>query len=163
MGGSSGGLGTQQERTVFAGQDNTFRVGVAVCYESIFGEYCTEYVKNGANLLFIITNDGWWRDTPGHRQHLHYARLRAIETRRDIARSANTGISAIINQRGEILHRTQWWVRDAFTATITTNDAITPYVRYGDVVANIAQLLSLAIICVIITKKARRNSRRLLP
>ncbi|GHT72245.1 apolipoprotein N-acyltransferase [Bacteroidia bacterium] len=157
LGGSSGGLGTQRERTVFAGQDNTFRVGVAVCYESIFGEYCTEYVKNGANLLFIITNDGWWRDTPGHRQHLNYARLRAIETRRDIARSANTGISAVINQRGEMLHRTQWWVRDAFTATITTNDAITPYVRYGDVVANIAQLLSLAIICVIITKKARRK------
>jgi apolipoprotein N-acyltransferase len=159
LGGSSGGLGTQKERTVFASADNKFRVGVIICYESIFGEYCTDYVRNGANLLFIITNDGWWRNTPGHRQHLNYARLRAIEMRRPIARSANTGISAIISERGEILHRTAWWQRDAFAATLTTNAVITPYVRYGDAAAHAAQALSLLIIgWAIVVGRKRKHS-----
>ena len=65
-------------------------------------------LKEGANFLAIISNDAWWGNTPGHRQLLSYTRLRAIETRRDIARSANTGISAIIDARGEILKQTQY-------------------------------------------------------
>ena len=80
-------------------------LGCAVCYESVYGEYCTQYVKAGARALVVITNDAWWGDTPGYRQHLSYACLRAIETRRDIARCANTGISGFIDQRGEILSR----------------------------------------------------------
>lgn len=153
LGGSAGGLGTQKERTVFYNPDSAYRVGVAICYESVYGEFCTQYVQKGANLLFIITNDGWWRNTPGHRQHLNYARLRAIETRRDLARSANTGISAIINQRGQILHRTQWWTKDAFAATLTTNAAITPYVRYGDWLAILAGLVALMTIGITIAKR----------
>ena len=66
-------------------------VAPVICYESIFGEYVGEYIRNGAALIFIITNDGWWRDTPGYKQHLIYGGLRAIETRRSIARSANFG------------------------------------------------------------------------
>ncbi|MDR3366702.1 MAG: apolipoprotein N-acyltransferase, partial [Prevotellaceae bacterium] len=100
LGGTSGGLGTQKERVAFSSGSGRLRAGVAICYESVFGQFYTEYVKKGANVMMIITNDGWWRNTPGHRQHLRYASLRAIETRRSIARSANTGISAIINQRG---------------------------------------------------------------
>ncbi|MGL4363591.1 MAG: apolipoprotein N-acyltransferase [Bacteroidales bacterium] len=146
LGGTIGKLGTQKEREVFSSPSHPFRAGVAICYESIFGQFFTEYIKRGANVMVIITNDGWWKNTPGHRQHLEYASLRAIETRRSIARSANTGISAIINQRGEIEHRTQWWTRTTLSGTINANEYITPYVMYGDIIGRIAALLSLLII-----------------
>ncbi|MDR1226194.1 MAG: apolipoprotein N-acyltransferase [Prevotellaceae bacterium] len=145
LGGTAGGLGTQPERSIFGNDSSKFKPGVAICYESIFGEYYAEYVQKGANLMFIITNDGWWRNTPGYRQHLHYASLRAIETRRSIARSANTGISAIINQRGQIEQHTDWWVRAAISGTINTNSHSTPYVRTGDAAARIASMLSILI------------------
>jgi apolipoprotein N-acyltransferase len=99
-------------------------------------------VGNGAQLIFIITNDGWWGDTPGHRQHYSYASLRAIETRRCVARSANTGISAFINQRGDILQRTKYWEPDVIKASLTLNNTKTFYVRYGDYLGRLAMLLS---------------------
>ncbi|MDR2815057.1 MAG: apolipoprotein N-acyltransferase [Prevotellaceae bacterium] len=150
LGGTSGGLGTQKERVAFASSSGKFRAGVAICYESIFGQFYTEYVKKGANVMMIITNDGWWRDTPGHRQHLRYASLRAIETRRSIARSANTGISAIVSQRGEIVQRTSWWVRTTLSGSLNANEHITPYVKHGDVIGRAAggAALLLLLLCV---------------
>ncbi|MDR1416144.1 MAG: apolipoprotein N-acyltransferase [Prevotellaceae bacterium] len=146
LGGTSGGLGTQKERVAFTSSNRKFKAGVAICYESIFGQFYTEYIKKGANVMMIITNDGWWRDTPGHRQHLRYASLRAIETRRSIARSANTGISAIVNQRGEIVQRTSWWTRDTLSGTINANEHITPYVKHGDIVGRAAGIATLLIL-----------------
>lgn len=140
-GGISGTLGTQKERTVFFNRDS---IGVApvICYESIFGEYVTDYVKKGASLIFIITNDGWWGNTAGYRQHCDYAKLRSIETRRSIARSANTGISCYINQRGDISQATKWREDAVLNATLPANDVITFYVRYGDYLARVAMWLS---------------------
>jgi apolipoprotein N-acyltransferase len=69
--------------------DGRLRNAPIICYESVFGEHVAAHVRNGANLLCIMTNDAWWGTSPGYRQHLAYGRLRAIETRRDIARSAN--------------------------------------------------------------------------
>ena len=77
--------------------DNERKIAPIICYESVYGEYVTEYVRKGANILAIITNDGWWSESQGYKQHLSYARIRAIETRRNILRSANTGSSAILN------------------------------------------------------------------
>ena len=108
-------------------------VGCAICYESVYGEYCTGYVRKGAEVIAVITNDAWWGDTPGYRQHLRYASLRAIETRRSIARCANTGISAIIDQRGEILKSTHWWKRETLCGEINRNTEMTFFVRNGDI------------------------------
>jgi len=138
LGGITGSLATDTARHVFTTPESPFRIGVAICYESIYGRFYTEYVKNGANLMFIITNDGWWGNTPGYRQHFTYASLRAVETRRSIARSANTGISALINQRGEIMERTAWWTPATLKGSINTNDAVTFYVTYGDYIGRIA-------------------------
>lgn len=121
-------------------------VGCAVCYESVYGEYCTGYVRKGARLIAVITNDAWWGNTPGYRQHLNYSRLRAIETRRDIARSANTGISAIIDQRGRILEKTDWWVPATLSGTVHLNDAITPFVAYGDIVGRLCVFIFLLLL-----------------
>ena len=121
-------------------------VGCAVCYESVYGEHCAGYVRKGARLLAIITNDAWWGDTPGYRQHLNYARLRAIETRRDIARCANTGISAFIDQKGRILERTAWWEPAVLKGTVNLNDRQTFFVRAGDVVGRLAVFVFLLLL-----------------
>ena len=108
-------------------------VGCAICYESVYGNYCRDYIKSGARLLAVITNDAWWGNTPGYKQHLSYASLRAIETRRDIARCANTGISAIIDQRGRILERTPWWEPATILGKVNLSDRRTFFVRFGDI------------------------------
>lgn len=99
FGGTSGGYTPQQDRTVLESEDG-FLLAPAICYESIYGEHLSRYFRKGANLTVIITNDGWWQNTPGHKQHWLYARLRAIENRRWVARSANTGISGFIDPVG---------------------------------------------------------------
>ena len=116
-------------------------IGCAVCYESVYGEHCAAYVREGAQLLTVITNDAWWGDTPGYRQHLNYARLRAIETRRDIARCANTGISAFIDQRGRIVDRTAWWEPAILKGTVNLSSRETFFVRAGDLVGRISVFL----------------------
>jgi apolipoprotein N-acyltransferase len=129
LGGTSGSLGRNKEAAVFdIGRDQL--VAPVICYESVFGQYTTDYIKKGAGLLCIVTNDGWWGNSPGHRQHFDYARLRAIETRRYIARSANTGISGFIDDKGNIISQTGWWVPDAQKATLQYQTAITFYVEY---------------------------------
>jgi len=142
LGGMSGTLGTQDERSVFKNAKN-IKVAPVICYESIYGEFLTGYVKNGAQLIFIITNDGWWNDTPGYRQHCTYASLRAIETRRSIARSANTGISCFVNQRGDRSQMTKWWVADVILQSINANDDMTFYVKHGDFLGTFSNYLSL--------------------
>ncbi len=114
--------------------------GCAVCYESIYGEFCTEYVRKGAKFMTVITNDAWWGDTPGYRQHLSYSRLRAIELRRDIARCGNTGISAFIDQRGDVLQKGPWWESATLSGTVNLNSGLTYFARNGDVCGRLCVL-----------------------
>ena len=116
-------------------------VGSAVCYESVYGEYYTGYVRKGARAMAIITNDAWWGNTPGYRQHLSYASLRAIETRRAIARCANTGISAIIAPSGEIIQPTPWWEPAVIESSIPLRDDITFFVSHGDITGRLCTFL----------------------
>ena len=132
-------------------------IGCAICYESVYGEYYTDYVRKGARAMAIITNDAWWGDTPGYRQHLSYASLRAIETRRAIARCANTGISAIISPSGEILQPTPWWEPAVIKAHVPLREDITFYVSHGDITGRICtflfMLLLLALVVRFVTKR----------
>ena len=147
LGGAFRGHATQAFRETFVSPQDSTRVAPVICWESIFGEYVTEYVsKEGANFLFIITNDGWWRNTPGHRQHNSYARLRAIENRRSIARSANTGISCLIDQRGREIERLGWWVRSGIRGTLNSNDQLTFYTRHGDYIGRVSALLAVILL-----------------
>ena len=98
-------------------------------------------MKKGAKFLSVITNDAWWGDTPGYRQHFSYSRLRAIETRRYVARCANTGISAIIDPSGNYLSETPWWQEAVIYGHIGLSSEITPFVRYGDIAGRISVLL----------------------
>lgn len=136
---------TQENRSVFVGIDGIGKAAPIICYESIYGEFVTGYVRNGANFLAILTNDAWWRDTQGHKQLLSYARLRAVETRRSVARSANTGISAFINQRGDVLKTLAYNAEGSLKADIQLNEELTFYVKYGDYIARISYFLTLFI------------------
>ncbi len=150
LGGSVAGLTAQKERTVFT--SGKYSIAPVICYESIYSEYCTEYVKKGANAIFIVTNDGWWDDTPGYRQHLKIGALRAIETRRSIARSANSGCSAFVNQLGEIEQPTQYGVQAAIRQKILFNDEETFYVKHGDMISKLASVISLLMLSFLLVK-----------
>ncbi len=160
LGGTTGSYGTQKDRTVFHSIDGKCKIGTPICYESIYGDFLTGYLKNGANFLFIITNDGWWSDSPGYRQHCNYGRLAAIEFRRSIARSANTGTSCFINQRGDIMQPTAWWKPAVISQSINANDTLTFYAKHGDylgILAAIATLFSL--LALLVSGVLKRQSR----
>jgi len=153
LGGTVAMKTTQEERSVYYSENKKWVAAPIICYESVYGEYVTGYVRNGANFLAIITNDGWWDNTQGHKQHLSLARLRAIETRRDIARSANTGISAFINQRGEVTSTLAYNTEGALKGMINTNEKITFYVQYGDIIYRIALFVLIGVLLIRITKR----------
>ncbi|HQT23297.1 MAG: apolipoprotein N-acyltransferase [Sphingobacteriales bacterium 17-39-43] len=157
FGGATGSYGKQDEPSVFYSQSGIGSAPV-ICYESIWGEYVADYIKKDAQFIAIITNDGWWGNTSGKDQHLHYAKLRAIETRRWVARSANTGISAFINQRGDIVQRSKWWVQGALKQDINLNEELSFYVRFGDYIARGGSIGSgvFALILIIALLKKRK-------
>ncbi len=135
-------------------------LGCAICYESVYGEYCTEYVKAGAKALVVITNDSWWGNTPGYRQHLDYSRLRAIETRRDIARCANSGISAFINQRGDIVSRTSWWEPATLEGTLHLSSGETFFVRHGDICGRLCTFVFILLLLLLLVRSIVPESYR---
>lgn len=132
LGGTVASLGTDKERVAFSNPYNKGKLAPIICYESIYGEFVGDYVKKGANFLAIMTNDSWWGVTEGHKQLLSYARLRAIETRREIARAANSGISAHINAKGDITADTFYGDQTALFAKVNLYEGETFYVRSGD-------------------------------
>ena len=150
LGGTVGTLKKDTEARTLSFDNH--KVGTLICYESVFGEYVTEFVKKGAEMLFVITNDGWWGHTQGHKQHLEFSKLRAIETRRSVARSANTGISGFINQRGDIVEQSGYWEQTALRNSIKTNEKLTFYVRFGDYIYKISVLLTALLVAMTIVK-----------
>lgn len=143
LGGTSGGLGTQKEASVFKDAKSGIVAAPIICYESVYGEYVGEFIKKGANLITIITNDGWWSNTAGHEQHWAYAKLRAIETRRSVARSANTGISGFINQKGEVLAQSEYEEKTTLRQKLLLNEELTFYTLHGDYIGRNALFLSI--------------------
>lgn len=151
LGGTIGSLGIDDEPKVYNSLNDSIKIAAIICYESVYGEFVSEFIKNGANIIFVITNDGWWGNTPGHKQHLSFSVLRAIETRRSIARSANTGISAFINQRGDVLQATEYWVGDVIKRELNLNSKKTVYVNYGDYIGRICSLISILFLLITIS------------
>ncbi|MFM7668786.1 MAG: apolipoprotein N-acyltransferase [Bacteroidota bacterium] len=143
-GGTSGTLGQEKETRIISTKN--VKYAPIVCYESIYGEFIGNQVEKGAELLFIVTNDGWWKDTPGYKQHNSFASLRAIETRRSVARSANTGISSFINQKGEVIQQTKWWEEAGLVATINRNSEKTIYTKYGDILYRFCSYLAVILV-----------------
>ncbi|MEW6773299.1 MAG: apolipoprotein N-acyltransferase [Bacteroidota bacterium] len=140
LGGTTGSLGNQDQPSLFLVK-NQIPVATVICYESVFSEFVSQFFKIGAKALFVITNDGWWGNTPGYNQHLIFGRLRAIENRCYIARSANTGVSAVINPLGQIIHSTHFWEKDVFIAKIPLSEKTIIYSKIGDTISKISIML----------------------
>ena len=152
FGGTISSRATQENRAVFITKLNN-KIAPIICYESMYGEYVTQYVRNGAQFLAILTNDGWWNNSPGHKQLLSYSKIRAIETRRDIVRSANTGISAIINKKGDIVDSLGYNKKGFINSSINLSDKITFYVKYGDFIYRISLFFFLIIVLFYFSKR----------
>ena len=160
FGGTTSGYTGQDNRTVLNTTNHSYHIAPAVCYESIYGEFMSRYVRNGANLIAVITNDGWWGNTPGYRQHESYARLRAIENRRWVIRSANTGVSCIIDPSGEITESRPWVQTAVIRKYVPSKNDLTFYARYGDCISRLALILTgLFLAWIIITYIKTRSSR----
>lgn len=145
FGGISGSLGRSDSAVVFAGVNNPYVAAPIICYESIYSNYTTEYVRKGANILAVITNDGWWGNTPGYRQHMSMSRLRAIENRMWVARSANTGISCFISPSGVVLQAQPWDTQAVIKQNISPNTEPTFYARHGDWISRLIWPLTVAL------------------
>ena len=139
LGGISGSLGIDTEQRVFDVKTSqcVVKIGAPICYESIFGELFSEFVRHGAQLMCVITNDSWWGNTSGHKQHFEMSALRAIESRRYVLRAANSGISAFFDPLGNHHQKTKYETRTAITQTVYPNGELTFYTKYGDYLAKI--------------------------
>lgn len=134
FGGTTGGYGYQKQPNNLYSQGG-IAASPVICYESIWGNWVAQYIQQGGQFIAIITNDAWWGNTPGKNQHLAYAKLRAIENRRWVVRSANTGLSAVINQKGDVVQQTQWWQPAVINQSINLNTKLTFYTQYPDLFA----------------------------
>jgi apolipoprotein N-acyltransferase len=138
-GGTSGTLGIENNPKIL--RTANFSFAPLICYESIYGEFNAEQCRKGAEIICIITNDGWWGDTPGYKQHASFAAIRAIENRRSVARSANTGISCFYNQRGERIAASNWWEPTAIRKELNRNKAQSFYTKNGDYLGKLSLLI----------------------
>jgi apolipoprotein N-acyltransferase len=161
LGGTTGSLGIQKEPSVFK-INNSITIAPVICYESVFGSYLGKFVNKGANVLVIMTNDGWWGNTHGYRQHFMYASLRAIEFRKFVVRSANTGISCFIEPSGQIINPTSFWVPATLKHNLNINNRLTFYARFGDYIGKFSVFTAFLLILIwipsiIAEKKAKRR------
>lgn len=142
FGGITGSLGRSEKAMVFLAGGNPYRPAPVICYESIYSDYLTQYTRQGANIITVITNDGWWGNTKGHHQHMHYARLRAIESGLWVARSANTGISCFIDPRGRVYQPQPWNTQAAIKMSIPPIESPGFYARHFDWISRFAALFA---------------------
>lgn len=148
-------FGRGKEHTIFKCNDVQF--GALICFESTFPELSRILVNKGASFLTVITNDAWYLDSRGPYQHCAISVLRAVETRRWLARSANTGISCIISPIGEIKTYLKYGVEGITDYEIEPRTDITFYTKYGDIFAKACSILSLIMIMIIIFRKKIKN------
>lgn len=157
LGGVSGQLGWGREHTLF--HSNGVAIGPSICYEGLYGGYFAGFARNGAEVMALISNDGWWGDTPGHRRLFDFCRLRAIETRRAIARSANTGISGFISPTGAVIgDRLEWNEEGVLSAQLELRREKTIYTLYGDWIARTATLVAVLAALYYVAYRVRKRN-----
>ena len=156
LGGITGQLGRSDGATVF--HKGGVAAGPAICYEGLFGDAFAEFVRGGAEVMLVLSNDGWWGDTPGYRRLFDFCRLRAIETRRAVARSANTGRSGFITSRGDVTESLGWDKRGVITSDVEVSQRMTAYVRFGDWIGRLSLVVAaMCLLCYSAYRVKRRN------
>ncbi len=123
--------------------NSNYNIGVSICYEDTFGEEVIQAMPD-ANILVNVSNDAWFGDSAAPHQHLQMARMRALETGRYLVRATNTGISAIINEKGEITDQLLQFAPATLSGKARLFNGSTPYARYGNYPIIIISLILLA-------------------
>ncbi|MEN8244914.1 MAG: apolipoprotein N-acyltransferase [Thermodesulfobacteriota bacterium] len=132
LGGYNGTYSNRQAHAAFKDHEKAVSILPIVCFESIFGSYCARRLSEQSGFIGMVTNDGWWKNTPGYKHHFNFSRMRAIECRRDLIRAANNGISAHIDARGRVVARTAWWQAATLKGDVHLRAGRTFFSRYGD-------------------------------
>lgn len=148
-------LAKAEKQTIF--KSDKANIGTFICYESMFGSYCSKFADIGADILVLLTNDGWWLNSDIPLKHLRIAQLRAIESRRSIARCGNTGITAGIDQCGRIVAQSPWWEPTVLKLTLNRNKTKTVYSRYGNYLGVFSAFVSFFIVGIVIVKLILRK------
>jgi apolipoprotein N-acyltransferase len=120
-----------------------------ICFESVFPELCRDGVREGSELFVNVTNDGWFGDTPGPYQHGQMCIVRAVEFRRYLVRSANSGVSMVVTPAGEVRETIDLYRADVLTTDVARLSGTTFYARFGDRPLLAACVLVLAAVAVI--------------
>lgn len=143
-----GGWNVGKDTTVFKFKvdNDTIKVAGLVCYESVFPDFVTHFVKKGAQFITVVTNDSWYGNSSGPYQHKEFAALRAVENRRAVVRSANGGISCLINKYGITEFETEMFTRTSFVVDVPLNEQITFYTKYPLIIPILSSAFSLWII-----------------
>ncbi|MBS1799234.1 MAG: apolipoprotein N-acyltransferase [Acidobacteria bacterium] len=134
----AGAFDAGRQRTLFAA--NGHRYGVFICYESIFGDEVRQFVKEGADVLVNISNDGWYGDTSAPWQHLNMVRMRAIENHRWVLRATNTGVTASIDPYGRVVEAAPRHIRTSIRVGFGYERDMTFYTLHGDLFAYLCAL-----------------------
>lgn len=134
------------------------KISAIICYESIFPNLVRQFVKQGSELIVLITNDGWFGQSSAPYQHLRMGVVRAVENRRYMIRTANTGITAVIDPYGRIESSTTIGVRTILDGTARFRSDLTFYTKYGDVFAYANALV--VIFLLIMLARSRTTSKR---
>jgi apolipoprotein N-acyltransferase len=138
-------------------QHDTLKITPMICYESVYPSFVRHFVDNGANMLAVITNDGWYGRSSGPYQHEQFAVLRAIENRRYVVRCANTGISTIIDDRGRYIKSLPLFTSGSITERVPLIERKTLYVRWGDFIAIPAMFYSIVVLIFALAARIKRR------
>jgi apolipoprotein N-acyltransferase len=129
---SSWSIGTEQKNLIVENPEKSFKIAPIICIESVFPDFVRNFSKLGADIFFIITNDGWYDHTFGPEQHYQIAVARAIENRKFLVRCANTGVSGVIQPNGLSLIKAPQYERIAFASEVPIMNELTFYAQFGD-------------------------------
>ncbi len=124
------------------------RLGVLICFETLFAASARDHARAGVRAIVAITQDGWWGDSFGYRQHLSFNRLRSIETGLPLLQASVSGVSALISPDGRVLELAGWMERATWQVDVPRPEASTPYVQYGEWVTVLALIVALGIAAV---------------
>lgn len=154
---SSWNEGTEQKVFEVSAEDEKHKIAGVVCIESIYPRFITGFVNNGAELIVVVTNDSWYGNSSGPYQHKEMSALRAIENRRTVVRSANGGISCVIDKKGNTLIETEMFTRASFTYDVELNSDETIYTKTAYVLPVISLIISLFVMFAFTLQKIKKK------
>jgi apolipoprotein N-acyltransferase len=134
------------------------KLGIFICYESIFPDEVRQRAASGAGVLVNISNDGWYGDSGAWAQHLNQARMRAIENDRWLLRDTNTGLTASVDPYGRVVAHLERKTRAALSAPYAVTNVTTFYSEHGDWFAYLCAIISIGALLVRFTFHSKTES-----